>query len=143
MLLSVRTAENAINYPVLFGREKGPFGLRLPPLFDLTAIRFCSHPEPLDCDNARYLLYACSGGYPIGIFSMYVRSPIAEQGEVEPSQLFLVVGFDFYGREALSHRRILNRPWEWIHNRVTANIMNRFRQLCEWRFESIREKWEG
>ena len=95
-------------------------------------------PDPDEFDNARYLLYDCSGGYPIGIFSMYVRSSIAEQHEVEPTQLFLVVGFNFYGRENWSRKRIINRTWEGVHNRVTANVMNRFKQLCEWRFEKIR-----
>lgn len=124
-------------YP--FGWKRGIFGLEYIPLFDLNARRIQRMPEPDEFDNARYLLYDCSGGYPIGIFSMYVRSSIADQGETEPSQLFLVVGFNFYGREDLSRKKLLNRFWEGIHNRVTANVMNRFKQLCEWRFHRIQE----
>lgn len=108
------------------------------PLFRMSALRIQGLPEALDGDNARYLLYACSGGYPIGIFSMYVRSPIAELGEVEPSQLFLVVGFNFYGRRGLARAGPVHRAWEWIHNRVTANVMNRFKRYAEWRFGRIR-----
>lgn len=124
-------------YP--FGWKRGIFGMEYIPLFDLNARRIQEIPLPDEFDNARYLLYDCSGGYPIGIFSMYVRSSIADQGEVEPTQLFLVVGFNFYGREDLSRKRLLNRFWEGIHNRVTANVMNRFKQLCEWRFHWIQE----
>lgn len=122
-------------YP--FGLGDGFFGLKFIPLFDLDAIRFRHFPDSSDCDSARYLLYECSGGYPIGIFAIYVRSSIAQQGEKEQTQMFMVVGFNFYGRKDLSRRRIINRTWERIHNRVTANTMNRFKQLCEWRFQKI------
>ncbi len=124
-------------YP--FGLEKGFLGLSFFPLFNLNAIRFQLIPKPSDFDNARYLLYRCHGGYPIGIFSMYVRSSIVEQGEVEPTQLFLIVGFNFYGKKEWSKINIVNRIWESIHDRVTTNVMNRFKQLCEWRFEKIQE----
>lgn len=123
-------------YP--FGFRHGFLGLKYIPLFDLDAIRFRHLPEPSDFDSARYLLYECSGGYPIGIFAIYVRSSIAQQGEREQTQMFMVVGFNFYGRKDLSRRRIINRTWEKIHNRVTANIMNRFKQLCEWRLQKLR-----
>jgi hypothetical protein len=128
----------------LFGRKKYPFGfkngffgLKYIPLFKLNAIRIHHLPDPSDVDNARYLLYECSGGYPIGIFSMYTRSPIAEQHEKEHTQLFLVVGFNFYGKKDPSYNRLINKAWEKIHNRVTTNIMNRFKQLCEWRFQKV------
>ena len=111
----------------------------LSPLFDLDAIKIQRSPASYDFDNARYLLYKCSGGYPIGIFSMYVRSPVAEQNEVEPTQLFFVVGFNFYGKENLSRISLINRIWEAIHDRVTTNTMVRFKQLCEWRFNKIQE----
>lgn len=106
-------------------------------LFNLKAIKVLQVPEEFDVDNGRYLLYDCSGGYPIGVFAMYVRSSIDEQQEKEQSQLFMIVGFNFYGRESLSKKRWINQPWELIHNRVSANIMNRFKQLCEWRFDKI------
>ncbi len=122
---------------LLFGMRVHPFGL-FSPLFRLNAIRIQHIPAPSDYDNARYLLYKCSGGYPIGIFSMYVRSSIPNENETGQSQLLMGVGFDFYGRK----RRIfnpLNKIWELIHDRVTANILIRLKQLCEWRFEKIQE----
>lgn len=121
----------------LFGKRRLWFGLS--PLFDLDAIKIQKVPETYDFDNARYLLYKCSGGYPIGIFYMYVRSPVAEQNEVEPSQLFFVVGFNFYGKENISRISLINKIWEAIHNRVTTNTMNRFKQLCEWRFNKLQK----
>jgi hypothetical protein len=106
-------------------------------LFNLDAIKIQRIPDPSDNDNARFLLYKCSGGYPIGVFSMYVRSSIPEIGETELSQLFILVGFNFYGKEALSKVTFLNKTWEAIHNRVTTNIAHRLKQLSEWRFEQI------
>jgi hypothetical protein len=130
----------------LFGKKKYPlgfkksfFGLKYIPLFNLDAIKIQHLPDPADFDNARYLLYKCSGGYPIGIFSIYARSPIAELQEEEQTQLFFVVGFNFYGKEEWTKIRFINKIWEKIHNRVTANILNRFKQLCEWRFEKVQE----
>ena len=133
----------------LLGKRKYPFGfknsflgLKFIPLFNLDELKFQRRPNPLGFDNARYLLYKCSGGYPIGIFAIYTRSSIADQQEKEQTQLFMVVGFNFYGRENLPVTRIINRIWEKIHNRVTANVMNRFKQLCEWRFQKIQEGLE-
>jgi hypothetical protein len=122
----------------ILGFRNGLFGLHFLQLFNLDAIKIQRIPDPADHDNARYLLYKCSGGYPIGIFSMYVRTSIPERGETEMSQLFILVGFNFYGKKALSKLSLLNRFWEGIHNRVTMNIANRFKQLCEWRFEKIK-----
>jgi len=129
----------------LLGRKKYPlgfknafFGLKFIPLFSLHAIKFQHLPGPSD-DNARFLLYESSGGYPIGIFTMYVRSSIAERGEIEQTQLFLAVGFNFYGKENRSNTRIVNKIWEKVHNRITANTLNRFKKLCEWRFRRIQE----
>ncbi len=59
-------------YP--FGFQKSFFGMNFIPLFYLNFIRIKRFPDAFDFDNARYLLYKCSGGYPIGIFMMYVRS---------------------------------------------------------------------
>jgi hypothetical protein len=123
------------------GRKKLPlgldtklFGLNVVPLFELHAQKIHDRPDPLDCDNARYLLYDCRGGYPIGILAGFVRSPIATQGERDQAQFFFVVGFNFYGREDWSNNHFVNAIWERIHNRVTANVLNRFKRKCETRF---------
>ena len=104
---------------LLFGRKRylpgladGLFCLRESPLFDLNAIRIQRSPDPAGGDNARYLLYACSGGYPIGIFSMYARSSIPEQREDGQTQLFIVVGFDFYGQKRRPMQRLVGPLWE-------------------------------
>lgn len=104
----------------------------------LKAIIIKKIPDPAGPDNARYLLYKSSGGYPIGVFTMYVRSSIANEQEMEQSQLFLMVGFNFYGKENWSKKKIINRIWESIHDRVTSNVLNRLKQLSEWRFEKIK-----
>ena len=118
------------------GINKGFWGMNLFHLFDLSAIRIQRVPAHADFDNARYLLYECKGGYPIGVFSMYVRSSIPERGEKEMSQLFMMVSFNFYGRTR-SRLGLLNRIWEKIHNRVTSNVVYRFKQLCEYKFEEF------
>lgn len=107
------------------------------PLFELDVINFQTIPESTDTDNARYLLYKCSGGYPIGVFTIYVRSSIQGQKEPEQAQLFLMVGFNFYGKEKWSNLKLINKAWELIHNRVTSNVLNRIKQLSEWRFGKI------
>ncbi len=134
-----------------FGWEKYPFrfmksffGFKLIPLFLLDSIRIKKFPDPFDFDNARYLLYRCSGGYPIGIYAMYVRSSIADMGETAQSQLIFAVGFNFYGKEDWQkHRRLISKIWEAVHNRVTANVMNRVKQLCEWRIDSMQHPREA
>jgi len=123
------------NYP--FGFKKSLFGLKYIPFFILSAIRIQHMPTSCDHDNARYLLYETSGGYPIGIFCMYVRSPIADLEEDEQAQLFFAVGFNFYGKHSDPNLNIFNKIWEKVHNRVTANILNRFKQFCEWRFQNL------
>jgi uncharacterized protein YbjT (DUF2867 family) len=110
---------------------------KLIPLFKLNAIHFQKIPDPMAADNARYLLYESYGGYPIGVFTMYVRSSIDTQNENEQSQLFLMVGFNFYGKEQWSKRRFINRIWEKVHDRVTSNVLFRIKKLCEWRFDKI------
>lgn len=124
-------------YP--FGIKNGIFGFKYIPLFYLAAQKIQIVPGSSDDDNARYILYKCTGGYPIGFFTMYVRSSIAQQDEKEQSQLFFGVGFDFFGRKSWTSNHIIVKVWELIHNRVTTNVMNRFKQLCEWRFEKIRD----
>jgi len=123
-------------YPFSF--MKSFFGFKLIPLFLLNAIRIKKVPDTFDFDNARYLLYNCSGGYPIGIYVMYVRSSIAEMGETEKAQLIFAVGFNFYGKQDWQKRRkLVNTIWERVHNRVTANVLNRIKQLGEWRIDAI------
>jgi hypothetical protein len=124
------------HYP--FGFKKSFFGLKFIPLFKLNSIRIKSTPDNFDFDNARYILYKCSGGYPIGIFTMYVRSSIADLGETEEAQLFFIVGFNFYGKEGIANVKIINKTWESVHNRVTSNVLNRLKQLSEWRLEKIK-----
>lgn len=117
---------------------KSFFGIPLIPLFLLTAIRIKKIPDNFDYDNARYMLYECSGGYPIGILAIYVRSSIPEMGETGKSQLIFGVGFNFFGRqEWKTKRRLISVIWEWVHNRVTDNVLNRIKQLSEWRLENI------
>jgi len=123
--------------PHPFNPKKGLKGFQLFHLFNLNALKIQLTPEPFDFDNARYLLYKCSGGYPIGIFLMYVRTSITERGEKEMSQLFMVVSFNFYGKKNLSKLNIINKTWQAVHNRATTHIMNRFKQLCEWHFEEF------
>ncbi len=121
-----------------FKKRGGIFTSRVLQLFMLKAIRIQQVPAPNDTDNARYLLYKCSGGYPIGVFSMYVRSSIPERGEKEMSQLFIMVSFNFYGKQISANMNIVNRIWEWVHNRVTAHVAYRFKRLCEWKFENFK-----
>jgi len=126
---------------LLMKMKRIPFGFRhgiwCAPLFRMDAIKIQHMPDPSDNDNARFLLYACHGGYPIGFFAVYVRSPVVELNETKPAQVFYIVGFNFYGRDRNS--TLLNRAWELIHNRVTNNVLNRFKQLCEWRFDQFQK----
>lgn len=128
----------------LFGRstesfrfKRTLFGMRLLHLFDLNAIKIQRVPEPSGSDNARYLLYESKGGYPIGVFCMYVRSSIPEKGEKEMSQLFFLVGFNFFGNKTLSRLKFIRRIWEAVHNRATSNVAYRFKLLAEWRFNNF------
>jgi len=123
-------------YPFKF--MKSFFGLNLIPLFYLNAIRIKQTPDAFDFDNARYLLYKSSGGYPIGIFTMYVRSSIHELGETAHSQLIFAVSFNFYGKEKQANR-LVNRMWEAVHNKVTSNVLNRIKQLSEWRIDKMQD----
>jgi hypothetical protein len=117
---------------------KSFLGFKMIPLFLLNARTIKYFPDVFDFDNARYLLYNCTGGYPIGVFGMYVRSSIADMGEVAQSQLIFVVGFNFYGKEDWQkRRRLINLLWESVHNRVTSNVLNRVKQLGEWRIETF------
>lgn len=120
----------------LFGINSKFLGLNLFHLFDLSAIKIQKVPAAADHDNARYLLYECKGGYPIGVFSLYTRSSIQERGEKDTSQLFFLVSFNFYGRKR-SRYKLFNNIWEAVHNRATSNIAVRFKQLCEYKFNAF------
>jgi hypothetical protein len=120
----------------LFGVRSGFLGLDFIPLFQMDLLDVHDSPRPSDLDNARYLLYACRGGYPIGILAIYVRSSIAALGERDEAQVFFVVSFDFYGRKNWPAVRLVKPIWERVHNRATANILNRFKALCESRAPS-------
>ena len=104
------------------------------PLFRMRLIRRQDVPRPADPDNGRFMLYSCEGGYPIGIYAFYVRSSLPERREVGVTQVFICAGFDFYGNERWPLFHPVNRVWETIHDRATRNILNRFKQLCEWNF---------
>ena len=131
-----------------FGWKRYPFkfmksflGLPIIPLFLLNAIEIKSVPDHKDLDNARYFLYKCSGGYPIGILAIYIRSSLPEMGETGRSQLIFGVGFNFFGKHNWQDRRkLVSHVWEWVHNRVTANVLNRIKELSEWRLETVRDK---
>ena len=120
-----------------FNKRKGVAGWQLFHLFNMHAIKIQHIPDPYDFDNARFLLYRCSGGYPIGVFLMYVRTSIPERGEKEMSQLFMMVGFNFYGNKTLTKINLISKTWQSVHNRATTHILNRLKQLCEWRFEQF------
>jgi hypothetical protein len=118
-------------------------GIRWLPLFSLRSLKLQSAPDTGGGDNARYLLYECGGGYPIGMFCLYVRSSRAAMGESGKAQFFLAVGFDFFGRRDWSRQNLIHRFWAAIHNRVTANVLNRFKQLCEWHFQRLQDGLPG
>ena len=130
-----------------FGFKKYPFsfmksfmGIKLIPLFLLNLLRIKNIPDDFDFDNARYLLYECTGGYPIGIFTLYVHSSIPSIGEEAKSQLVFIVGFNYYGKKDWqTHKRWINKIWESVHNRVTSNVLNRMKQLAEWRSDRIQK----
>jgi hypothetical protein len=126
-------------YP--FGIKNGILGFHFIPLFRLNVIRIKDNPDSFDFDNARYILYDSSGGYPIGVFGMYVRTSIPELGETTKSQLLFAVSFNFYGKHGKKYR-LINKIWEAVHNRVTANVLNRIKQLSEWRLQKVQKKIE-
>lgn len=107
-------------------------------LFVMKAMRIHPVPAANDTDNARYFLYQCSGGYPIGIFSLYVRSSIPERGEQEMSQLFFLTSFNFFGKLFWSRIPLVRKIWEFVHDRVTSHVAGRFKQLVEWKFENFK-----
>lgn len=118
-------------------RWVGTFATDFGTLFRLTALKLQHVPPPSEFDNARYLLYQCSGGYPIGVMCLYVRSPIPELAEVEEAQFFFAVSFNFYGKKDWPGIGLVQAVWQWLHNRVTGNVMVRFKRLCEAEFQEM------
>ena len=112
-------------------------GFKIKPLFNMSSFKFQYTPTIPDTDNARYLVYKCNGGYPIGIFGLYVRSQIVERNESDKTQLFSLVAFNFYGKKNWFYSRLINPVWERIHNRVTNNILNRMKTEFEKKFENL------
>lgn len=109
-------------------------GRRVKPLFRLEAVRILDDPGPSDPDNHRFVMFRCDGGYPIGHFIMYVRSSIGALGEDGPTQMFLAVGFNVYGRRRLARAgpaRLVTALWEKLHNRVTSHVLHRLKAICE------------
>jgi len=123
----------------LFGLRRF-LGIPLRPLFRLQADRILEEPGPGDPDNHRFLMFRCEGGYPIGHFIMYVRSSIPARGETGPTQLFLAVGFNVYGRQRLGSTgpaRLVTALWERLHNRVTSHVLHRLKRMCEEELQGI------
>lgn len=123
----------------LFGWRR-VLGIKVKPLFCLKSVRIQTQPAANEHDSPRYLLFTCSGGYPIGIFTMFVRSSIAAMNEKEPAQLFLAVGFNVYGRRRLARMgpaRLVTAFWEILHNRVTGHVLERLKELCEREFRQV------
>ncbi len=122
---------------VLFGHTgvvrmlRRRLGPRTGTLFRATVVETRRVPDALDVDNARFFLWNCSGGYPIGVFSIFVRSAIPERGETETTQMFFAVGFNPYGQAFLAKIGPARRVWQFVHDRVTSNVLNRFKELCE------------
>ena len=53
--------------------------------------------------------------------------------------MFFAVSFDFYEKKNWSRLHPIHSTWETVHNRATANIMNRFKQLQESKFRKYRK----
>ncbi len=117
-------------------------GARIRTLFNMRLSELRRDPSPAGLDNARFLLWECSGGYPIGVFAILARSSIASRDETGQTQLFFAVGFNPYGRKFLSAIHPVRRAWEAVHNRVTGNVLNRFKAICEGRFEDLQRGTE-
>lgn len=122
----------------LFGLRSGFLGLDFIPLFQLDLLKRQDTAAPDAVDDGRFLLYSCSGGYPIGIFGVYVRSSLPGTDEEGESQVFILVSFNFFGKRTWPGLGLVQRVWEWVHNRVTSNVLNRLKNLCEARCRDVR-----
>jgi hypothetical protein len=106
-------------------------------LFRATVAEARRVPNLQDLDNARFFLWNCSGGYPLGVFSIFVRSAIPERGETEPTQVFFAVGFNPFGLAFLGRIGPVRTVWQSVHDSVTSNVLNRFKQQCEDSFRQL------
>ena len=106
-------------------------------LFRATVAEARRVPNAQDLDNARFFLWNCSGGYPIGVFSIFVRSSIPERGENESTQVFFAVGFNPFGRAFLGRIGPVRTAWQFVHDSVTSNVLNRFKRQCEDSFRDL------
>lgn len=104
-------------------------------LFNLSILRKEQNQKADSDHNAHYLFYKCSGGYPIGVFSLFARNSIIENNESGKTQLFMMVSFNFYGMKSWSRIKFITRPWEFIHNRVTSNSLVRVKDYCERKYQ--------
>lgn len=106
-------------------------------LFNLTILKKKQKSDEDDFnDNAHYLFYKCSGGYPIGVFSLFARNSIPEDNEDCESQLFMMVSFNPHGIKSLSKVKFFAKIWEGIHNRVTSNSLIRIKNYCELNYQN-------
>ena len=116
----------------LMRRLRSRFGPEFGSLFVATVVEARRVPDMRDTENARFFLWNCSGGYPIGVFSIFARSRIPGRREPEPTHLFFAVGFNPFGSRTLgSIGGPIRSAWQLIHDRVTSNVLNRFKMLCE------------
>lgn len=116
----------------LFGLRNGFLGLNLIPLFRMELLAVRHTPADDDNERGRFFIYGCSGGYPIGILAIYLRERNHERLNRPVTQVFFAVAFDFFGRKRWPRAAVLvRRVWELVHNRVTANVLNRLKIKCE------------
>lgn len=104
-------------------------------LFNFKLIQKEQNQSVNSTNNGHYLLYECSGGYPIGVFTLFVRDSIPGNKEICKSQLFMMVSFNFYGIKALSKIKMITKTWEAIHNRASSNSLNRIKHYCEMNYK--------
>lgn len=106
-------------------------------LFNLSILKKIQNPGKNDSvDNAHFLFYKCSGGYPIGVFSLFARKSLPENNEDCESQLFMMVSFNPHGIKSLSKVKLFTKTWEAIHNRVTTNSLTRIKKFCESNYQT-------
>lgn len=104
-------------------------------LFNLSILRKEQNQEAGSDLNSHYLFYKCSGGYPIGVFSLFARNSLTANNESGKSQLFMMVSFNFYGMKSWSKIKFITWPWEFIHNRVASNSLVRVKDYCEQKYQ--------
>ena len=65
------------------------------------------------------------------VATIHVRPNDPARDEIEATQIFFMVAFDFFGRKHWLGRRAIRPFWESIHNRVTSQVLNLFKAHCE------------